>query len=391
MSLRLASAAAAGVLAAAGSAVHAAPVATVVPGTAVHASSQAPAHGSIRHVFLILLENQSFGTTFGPHSPAPYLAHTLTSEGLLLTQYYAIGHNSLGNYIALVSGQAPNEDTQGDCLTYADFRPASPRIDVHGQALGRGCVYPRQVRTLPDELESAGLTWKGYMEDMGNDPARETRTCGHAQVGRTDSLEFATPRDEYAAKHDPFVYFHSIIDDRARCDAHVVPLEELLRDLASARTTPNYAFITPNLCHDGHDEPCVDGEPGGLESADRFLRRWVPIITGSAAFRQDGLLIVTFDEASAIGADVAASCCNERPLPGARLPPGLVGPGGGRIGAVALSPFIRPGTVSDVPGNHYSLLRTVATIFGVDPPGYAADPELNLLPVLPRSGATAPP
>ncbi|HYK25995.1 MAG TPA: alkaline phosphatase family protein [Steroidobacteraceae bacterium] len=345
----------------------------------------------IRHVFLIMLENESFGTSFGTDSPAPYLARTLPSQGLLLTHYYAIGHNSLGNYIALVSGQAPNEDTQGDCLRYTDFAPARPRIDEHGQALGRGCVYPRSVRSLPDQLEAAGLTWKGYMEDMGKDPARERRTCGHGVLGEPDPLEFATRDDQYASKHDPFIYFHSIIDDRARCDAHVVPLDDLAHDLRTAQTTPNYVFITPNLCHDGHDGPCVDGEPGRLVSSDEFLRKWVPLITGSPAFRRDGLLIVTFDESSALGRDMAEACCNEQPLPGARFPPGLVGPGGGRIGAVAVSPFIEPGTTSDVPCNHYSLLATVEAIFGLPPLGYAADRELNLLPILRRPGATAPP
>ncbi|MGH8217603.1 MAG: alkaline phosphatase family protein [Steroidobacteraceae bacterium] len=351
----------------------------------------ASAGGRIRHVFLIILENQSFGTTFRPDSAAPYLAHTLTSQGLLLTHYYAIGHNSLDNYIALVSGQAPNEETQGDCLRYSDFVPAQPRIDAHGQALGRGCVYPRSVSSLPDQLEAAGLTWKGYMEDMGKDPARERRTCGHGPIGKFDSLQFATRTDQYASKHDPFVYFHAIIDDPARCDAHVVPLDDLTRDLRTVRTTPNFVFITPNLCHDGHDGPCVDGEPGRLQSSDEFLRRWVPIITGAAAFREDGLLIVTFDESSAFGKDMALACCNEQPLPGTRFPPGLVGPGGGRIGAVALSPFIEPGATSDVPCNHYSLLATVETIFGLARLGYAADRELNLLPVLGRPGATAPP
>lgn len=351
----------------------------------------APAPRRIRHVFLIVLENESFRTTFGPHSPAPYLAHTLPSQGLLLEQYYAIGHNSLGNYIALVSGQAPNEDTQGDCLRYSDFEPAAPRIDAHGQALGRGCIYPRSVKSLPDQLEAAGFTWKGYMEDMGKDPAREHRTCGHGVIGERDPLQFATLADQYASKHDPFIYFHSIIDNPTRCDAHVVPLDELARDLRTVQTTPNYTFITPNLCHDGHDGPCIDGEPGRLESADAFLRGWVPLITSSAAFRRDGLLIVTFDEASALGLDMAAACCNEQALAGARFPPGLIGPGGGRIGAVVLSPFIEPGTSSDVPCNHYSLLATVEAIFGLTPLGYAADRALNLLPVLERSGATVPP
>ena len=337
------------------------------------------AHGPVGHVFLIVLENQSFEATFGPGSRAPYLARTLTREGLLLRQYYAIGHNSLDNYIALVSGQAPNEDTQNDCWRYIEFEPAQPRLDAHGQALGRGCVYPRLVKTLPDQLEAEHLSWKGYMEDMGKDPTRESRRCARPRLGSVGSLQLATPTDQYAVKHDPFVYFHSIIDAVARCNAHVVALDELPRDLASARTTPSYVFITPNLCHDGHDAPCADGEPGGLVSTDAFLRKWVPLLTHSEAFQRDGLLIVTFDESSFEGPEMAAACCDEQPLPGARLPPGIGGPGGGRIGAVLLSPFLPRGVSSEVPYNHYALLRSIESIFGVEPLGYAADPRLRTL------------
>ncbi len=362
-------------------------LAAVTP-TAAGAQEAAP---PIRHVFLLILENQSFDTTFGPHTRAPYLARILTRRGMLLRRYYAIGHNSLDNYIALVSGQAPNEDTQADCVRYSDYTLRGKSLGPHGQAMGRGCVYPAIVKTLPDELEAAGLTWKGYMEDMGKDPQRESATCGHVALGSMDPLQLATRRDEYADKHDPFVYFHSIIDDAARCNAHVVNLGELPKDLARAAATPNYVFITPNLCHDGHDEPCVDGEPGGIVSADAFLRKWVPLITRSPAFRRDGLLIVTFDESSAQGPRMAEACCDEQPLPGASLPPGLVGPGGGRIGALLLSPFIAPGTISDTPYNHYSLLRSVEQIFGLAPLGYAADPTLNPLPIPSRSASTAHP
>jgi hypothetical protein len=79
----------------------------------------------IRHVFLLLLENQAYEATFGPGSAAPYLAHTLPAQGALLTRYYAIGHASLGNYVALISGQAPNEATQLDCPTFADFKASA--------------------------------------------------------------------------------------------------------------------------------------------------------------------------------------------------------------------------------------------------------------------------
>src|ERR1700736_3135388 len=89
----------------------------------------------IRHVFTIVLENKGYAETFGPNSPAPYLSKQLTAQGELLTNYYAIGHNSLDNYIALVSGQAPNIITQSDCQIYQDFVPGSNvQVDLNGQA-----------------------------------------------------------------------------------------------------------------------------------------------------------------------------------------------------------------------------------------------------------------
>jgi hypothetical protein len=333
----------------------------------------------IRHVFVLLLENQADEVTFGKNSPAPYLAHTLTARGARLLQYYAIGHASLDNYVALISGQAPNHETQLDCGVFSDFRATQPALDAHGQLPGAGCVYPLLVRTLPDQLESAGLTWKAYMEDMGNNPARDSATCAHVAIGARDPTEAAQIGDQYATKHNPFVYFHSIIDDRARCDAHVVNLGQLPGDLRSVATTANFIFITPNLCNDGHDAHCVDGRRGGLTAIDAFLRKWVPLIEESPAFRADGLLVITFDESDRAGAAGAAACCNEQPLPGARYQPGFSGPGGGRIGAVLLSPFVRPGVTSAVPYNHYALLRTVQQIFGLPGLGYSADPGLNVL------------
>ena len=332
----------------------------------------APALPPIRHVFVLVLENMSYSHTFAKDSAAPYLAHTLPAQGALLTQYHAIGHASLDNYVAMISGQAPNHETQLDCPTYSDFRLTSPALNADGQALGAGCVYPPIVRTLPDQLEASGLSWKGYMEDMGNDPKRERATCGHVPLGAADPTSVARRGDQYAAKHNPFVWFHTIIDDAARCDARVVNLDRLPEDLASAATTPNFVFITPNLCSDGHDPQCVDGRKGGLVAINIFLRQWVPLILNSAAFRADGMLIVTFDEADGIGREGSGACCGEKPLPGARYAPGFNGPGGGRVGAVVLSPFVKPGTVSAVPYNHYSLLKTVETLFGLTPLGYAA-------------------
>ena len=332
----------------------------------------------IRHVFLIVLENKSFDSAFGPGASAPYLARTLPGRGALLTQYYGTGHWSLDNYIAMVSGQAPNAATQRDCPQAIEFQLSQPGLDAHGQALGAGCVYPAMVKTLPDQLEQAGLTWKGFMEDLDSDPKRDDpQTCTAGRIGQTDQTERASVGDQYAAKHDPFVYFHTILDNPTRCAAHIVSLNELKVDLRRIVTTPNYSFITPNLCNDGHDLRCVDGKAGGLAGIDGFLRKWVPLITRSPAFRKDGLLIITFDESDGVAADAYDACCNEKPLPGDPDRPGFQGPGGGRIGAVLLSPYIRPGTKSTVPYNHYSLLRSVEDIFDVGHLGYAADPGVR--------------
>lgn len=344
-------------------------------GNASNPDGEATATGAvalppIRHVFVIVLENKSYEKTFGPGSPAPYLADTLVKRGAHLTQYYGIGHSSLDNYIAMISGQAPTRETQADCGKFVDFVQTGTAAD--GQVAGSGCVYPRSVRTLADQLAERKLTWKGYMEDMGNDPTREPKTCGHPPVGAVDPTEGAQkasgshPLDQYATKHNPFMYFHSIIDSPA-CDSNVVPLPALEADLRSAATTPNFAFITPNLCNDGHDSPCVDGSPGGLVSANAWLRTWVPRILKSPAFRESGLLIVTFDEASSSD---ASACCNEQSGPNVKAA-GVRGPGGGRIGAVLVSPFIRPGTVSNTPYNHYSLLRSIEDLFGLEHLGYA--------------------
>lgn len=327
-------------------------------------SMTGPAHAP-RHVFVIVLENEPFQVTFGEHSPAPYLAHELTKQGALLTQYFGIGHYSLDNYIAMISGQAPNPETQEDCGVFSEFKRNAPGFGANGQIRGSGCVYPADVKTLVNQLQDAGYTWKGYMESMGADPAREASACGHVAIGEVDHTNSATATDQYADKHDPFVYFHSIIDDHAHCAAHVVNLDKLPADLQSFATTPNFSFITPDLCHDGHDAPCKNGEPGGLISADKFLREWVPQILASSAFKQDGLLIITFDE----GTD-AAACCGETKPAGAPQP-GKFGPGGGRIGALVVSPFVKAGSASNVPYNHYSLLRSIEDWFGLPHLGYA--------------------
>jgi phosphatidylinositol-3-phosphatase len=335
----------------------------------VGASSAAasPKVPHLNHVFIITLENENAADTFGPGSPSPYLSQTLRSRGAFLPNYYAIGHLSLDNYIAMVSGQGPNSQTQSDCQFYTDFVPGTPT--ANGQYIGQGCVYPPGVETIANQLEGSGYTWKGYMEDMGT-------PCRHPAINSQDDTQTARPGDQYAARHNPFVYFRSIIDSPT-CAQNDVDYSQLGTDLAQATTTPNYAFITPNLCDDGHDSPCVDGRPGGLATADEWLRANVPAILSSPAFQDHGLLVITFDEAESEGANADSSaCCGEVPGPNTADPGGPTpGPGGGRVGAVLLSPCIKPGTTDATPYNHYSLLRTVELNFGLPLLGFARQPD----------------
>jgi hypothetical protein len=210
------------------------------------------------------------------------------------------------------------------------------------------------------------------MEDMGNDPTREAATCGHPKVGAYDNTQTATSTDQYASRHNPFVYFHDIIDDQSRCDAHVINLNALPTDLQLIDTTPNFSFITPDLCDDGHDSTCKDGGQGGLPRADQFLQLWVPMILSSPAYQKDGLLMILFDESEYDD----TACCNEPTGPNTSLP-GKTGPGGGRTGAILLSPFIKGGTVTQTSYNHYSMLRSLEDIYKLSYLGYAGQDGLQ--------------
>jgi hypothetical protein len=323
-----------------------------------------------QHVFIIVLENESYRATFGPHSQAPFLSECLAKKGELLKNYYGIGHYSLDNYIAMVSGQSPNPDTQLDCPVFSEFASIKPGLDDYGQAVGHGCVYPAEVGTIANQLEEKHLTWRGYIESMQT-------ACKHPRYGENDPCEEAKGCNQYATKHNPFVYFHSISEED--CRANDVPLDRLQTDLDKVETTPNVSFIVPNLCNDGHDHrngTCADGKtPGGLVAIDAFLRRAVPTIMKSKAFQQDGMLIVTFDEADVEpdNADATATP-SERVGPNTQTP-GLFGPGGGKVGAVIVSPFVKPGVPNTNLYNHYSLLRSLETLFGLRHLGYADKPD----------------
>jgi hypothetical protein len=372
------------------------------------------APGKINHILVIEFENEGYNATFGPGSPATYLNGTLRPKGELLQNYYATGHDSLDNYITQVSGQAPTEDTQADCadngFAFANVVPGTADADQvanPGQVDGEGCVYPASVKTIASQLDAKYplnktthvAAWRAYEQDMGNTPARDGGTpdptggtdCGHPSVGATDTAEVATPTDQYTTRHNPFVWFHSIIDNTAECNANVVPLGtlgangspsptgHLAQDLRSEKTTPRFGFITPNLCNDGHDGTCAGpnstgGHVGGLAGADEFLRAWMPLILGSPAYKHGDMLVeITFDESEVGGSDNAAACCNEQPGPNTHAP-GNAGdsvdseaPGGGQIGAVLLNPKYVVAGSTDSTGSydHYSALRSYEDLLGL--------------------------
>jgi hypothetical protein len=331
------------------------------PSPAVPPPPSAPAVGSaptgtpIKHVFVITLASPGYEQTWGAGSAARYLTTQLRPQGTLLPNYYAVGHLDLPNYIAMISGQPPNAQTAANCGTFAQF-PASSKVDASGVLEAPGCVYPVSVLTVADQLTSSRRQWRGYIEDLANGP-KPVQSCRHPSTDQPDETQHARAGDAYAARHNPFVYFHSLLD-LGDCASDDLPLTQLAADLASPAKTPNYSFIVPNLCHDGTEAPCLDGSPGGLQAADAFLAEWVPKILASPAYRTDGLLVITFGDGPPSD---SSGCCQGA---GASAPGGSAS-GGGRVGALLLSRYVTPGGENTTPYNHYSLLRTVEDIFGL--------------------------
>jgi hypothetical protein len=285
----------------------------------------------LNHVFVIVLENEDFASSWGPNSPATYL-NSLVPQGAFATHYYGASHLSADNYIAMTSGQTPTLPFQSDCQVWSYCYLTEK-------------ARPDNGRNIADQLEGANKTWGAFMESMGT-------PCKHPAA--TDGQD---PNSKgYATRHNPFVYYPTIVDNQARCDAHVRDYNDLPPLLAqSADAVPNFVFISPDTCDDGHDAPCADGRPGGLVSADAWLKANVPLILNSAAYHDDGALFVTFDEAS--NTDDTGCCAS-----------GITGTGtdgGGRVGLLALSPDAAVGQSVDTPYDHASLLRTIEDAFGL--------------------------
>jgi hypothetical protein len=323
----------------------------------------------IKHVFVIMLSDEPYASVFGPSSAAPYLTGKLEHEGELLTRYDAVAHNGLADEVALLSGQGPTLETAANCPNYTEIAPTGVAPDA--QVLGSGCVYPVSVQTLAGQLSSRNLTWRAYVG--GIDEGGAQGACAHPALGTADpTAAEASSSGPYATFRNPFVYFDSVLES-PQCAADDVGLSKLKGDLASPASTPSFSYVVPDRCHDGNPTPCTAGAPSGLAPTNAFLKEVVPEITSSKAYKQSGLLVITVDEAPSSGAFADSSSCCGQPLFPNDPTKTLVGApaGGGTVGALLLSPYIKGGTSSQEAFNHFSLLRTIEELFGVGHLGYA--------------------
>ncbi len=295
------------------------------------------------HVFVLVLENEDESATWAETGPAHYL-NSLRKRGVFVPNYYGTGHASLDNYIAMVSGQPDQPLSGSDCESVSLYT----------------CVQPQSLmasgRNLGDQFDDAHISWKGYMDSMPS-------ACFHADYSpaaagpdpyQGDST--APPAGNYADRHNPFLYFSDIIGNDARCRQHEAPFTQLRGDIR-AGSVPQFAFITPDTCHDGHDAPCAGGATGGLTSADMWLSSQLPPIL-SYLTSHDGLLLITTDESGVDqGAVSSPGCCSGG---AAGVAPGI----GGQVGLLALASNLRAAAVA-TRYDHMSLLRTIEDSFGI--------------------------
>jgi phosphatidylinositol-3-phosphatase len=393
----------------------------------------------IKHVFLIVLSGQGYNQTFG--SSDPYLSKTLGKHGEVLAQYYGVAQGSLANGVAIISGQGPTPQTAANCPRFTGVAPATK--GKQDQVIGQGCVYPASTETLFTQLTAKHDTWKAYIEGIGDGPKGQAKTCRRPVLGHADLNQSPSAHDPYVTWRNPVVYFKS---DTAgtTCAKSDVGLEQLTTDLKSASTTPNFSYIVPDPCHDGSDQPCTPKAKSGVAAADTFLRTVVPEIEKSPAYKADGLLLITVDQAPQTGPHSdSTSCCVTVNFPNMPVTPtaptatttttpgptsttpttttstttttGLLGslpsllststtatttittpppttttgtttttttttpgagpatpPGGGQVGMVLLSQYVKPGTIdlSDQ-YSHFSLLASLENLFGLKHLGYA--------------------
>jgi hypothetical protein len=277
------------------------------PSTTAAEAALARSQHANKTVFVIVMENHDWRDIEGSPS-APFINGTLLREGAHAENYVSPRgiHPSEPNYIWLEAGS-----------NLAILDDDEPRLN-----------HRTTTAHLTRQLASASIPWTSYQEGIRGD------RCPVTAEGR------------YAPKHNPMVYFDDITTDPEYCRAHVRPYAELAGDLADNRDVAAYNFITPDLCNDMHDTAgCASGD--SVHNGDAWLSREVPMILASEAYRDGGVLFITWDESES-------------------------GPGV-PIGLIALSPNVKPGYANQTPYTHSSLLRTVQDLFGLRP--YLRDAE----------------
>jgi hypothetical protein len=282
-----------------------------------------PKTPTIKHVWIVALTGHTMDEALADPSPMPYLSGTLRPKGLLLSKYKTVATGGLANLIALISGQKPTADQQAGCAAYNDVNPGT-RV---------GCVFDKEVDTLPAQLTAAGRTWRGYVED--SDAGQPPDTCRHPAQG--DPLEPVMSRN-------PFLFFHAIVD--GDCAPNVAGMSRLAPDAADAQSAPTVALVVPNACHDGQDQPCAPGALAGAGTGDEFLLEQVGPLLKSAAYKDHGMIVVTFD----------AATDPSKP-----------------VGALLISSALKAGSTDDAAHDPYALLRTIEDFFSLDPLGKAKD------------------
>ena len=267
----------------------------------------------IKHVFLIMLSGQGFEQSFATTKGHPYLSGTVRKQGELISQYYGVASSSLASEIALLSGQGPTQDTAANCPV---FTPIAPTGNAKSsQVIGNGCVYPQTTQSLPTELADNGETWRAYIQGIDQGPAGQPKSCRAPDPGAPDLNQLATTTDPYVTYLNPFVYFTALTTG-TQCAQDDVGLGRLAKDLKQEKTTPNLSYIAPDACDDGSDTPCTPGAPAGLAQSDAFLKTVIPKIEASPAYKHDGMIVVTFDQAPQTGATAdSSSCCDQPTFP----------------------------------------------------------------------------
>lgn len=320
------------------------------PAARAETQSGNPQGKRFTHVWIFVFENTNYDKVTA--KSMPYFT-AKAKAGTTLTKMYGVGHASLTNYIAMASGHSPNDKTRADCFSY-------------------DCVYEKgDDNNIADQLEGAGLTWRSYMDGM-------TKPCAHGKEGAGEPY-LGQGNGGYATRHNPFMYYRSIVGDQARCDQHVLPITEMQKDRAAGKVA-NYNFISPDVCHDAHDD---SSDPKcSLQNADKWLQPQLDPILASKEYQSGGAVFLTFDEAEL--ADGSSCCAGVS---------GASGAGGGHIATAILSPALaKRGESIDTPYSHYSLLRTVEDNFGLPALRNANDPStasmINLFAV--RGTASTP-